>query len=59
MTDDTAHVSLRRIISLEMADAFVCGWREMVMAELEWMRREMPYADTVELTLICERRADG
>ena len=57
--DETAHAELRcRIALTEMADRFVLGWKEMVMIELDQMRREMPYADTLELRLICERR-DG
>jgi hypothetical protein len=57
--DETAHTSLSRRVDLTvMADAFVGGWKAYVMAELDDMRREMPYADTVHLTLICERRPD-
>lgn len=56
--DGTAHASLTRRIDLTlMADNFVLGWKEAVMIELDRMRREMPYADTLELRLICERRA--
>ncbi len=58
MDDETARVNLRQVIVLELADAFVLGWREMVMLELDRMRRMMPYADTLELTLICERKRD-
>jgi hypothetical protein len=59
VTDDpTAHASLSRRIDLTtMADNFVLGWKEAVMIELEQMRREMPYADTLELRLVCEREA--
>lgn len=42
--DDTAHAELRRRVDLT------------VMAELDQMRAEMPYADILELRLICERR---
>lgn len=58
MTDDeTARATLSRRIDLTtMADSFVLGWKEMVMIELEQMRREMPYADALELRLECERR---
>ncbi len=55
--DDTAHAELRRRVDLTvMADSFVLGWKQAVMAELDQMRAEMPYADTLELRLICERR---
>ena len=55
--DATARASLSRRIDLTaMADNFVLGWKEMVMIELDQMRGEMPYADTLELRLICERR---
>jgi hypothetical protein len=46
----------RRIALTTLADNFVLGWKEAVMIELDRMRREMPYADTLELRLICERR---
>jgi hypothetical protein len=56
MDDETAHASLSRRVDLTtMADSFVLGWREMVMIELDQMRREMPYADTLVLRLECER----
>ena len=55
--DDTAHAELRRRVDLTvMADSFVLGWKQAVMAELDQMRAEMPYADILELRLICERR---
>jgi hypothetical protein len=55
--DETARATLTRIIDLTtMADSFVLGWREMIMIELDQMRREMPYADTLILRLECERR---
>ena len=54
--DETAHASLRRRVDLELADRFVLGWKEMVMPELDRMRAEMPYADTLVLRLECERR---
>jgi hypothetical protein len=57
--DETAHARLERRIDLTtMADSFVLGWKEAVMIELDRMRREMPYADTLQLTLICERRPE-
>ena len=57
--DATAHASLSRRIDLTvMADSFVLGWKEAILIELDGMRREMPYADTLELHLICERRRD-
>lgn len=61
MDDETARASLSRVIDLTvMADSFRLGWKEMVMIELDQMRREMPYADTLILRLECERRpADG
>jgi len=58
MEDETARVTLRQVVVLELADAFVLGWREMVMLELDRMRRMMPYADMLELTLTCERKRD-
>ena len=56
--DETAHAELRHRIDLEGADLTIIGWKQAVMIELDRMRREMPYADTLELRLICERR-DG
>lgn len=58
MTDDeTARATLSRVIDLtEMADNAVIGWKQAVMIELDRMRREMPYADTLVLRLECERR---
>ena len=57
--DETAHAELRRRIDLTLlADSFVLGWKEAVLIELDRMRREMPYADTLELRLICERRPE-
>jgi hypothetical protein len=54
--DETARATLSRRIDLTtMADSAVIGWREAVMIELDRMRREMPYADTLELRLVCER----
>jgi hypothetical protein len=54
--DPTAYASLSRRIDLTtMADSFVLGWKEAVVIELDLMRREMPYADTLELRLACER----
>ena len=52
--DDTAHAELRRRVDL--ADNAVIGWKQAIMVELDRMRAEMPYADTLELRLICERR---
>jgi hypothetical protein len=57
--DDTAHAELRHRIDLTtLADSFVLGWKQAVMIELDRMRAEMPYADTLELRLICERRTE-
>jgi hypothetical protein len=57
--DETARAVLRSRVSLELADAFIGGWKALVMAELDRMRAEMPYADTLEITLISERRNDA
>ena len=57
--EGTAYASLSRRIDLTtQADAFVLGWKQAAMLELDQMRREMPYADTLELRLICERRRE-
>jgi hypothetical protein len=58
VSDDlTAYASLSRRLDLAgLADNFVPGWKEAVVIELDLMRREMPYADTLELRLVCERR---
>jgi hypothetical protein len=56
--DSTAHAELREMVSLEEADMFVLGWKERIFYELDQMRREMPYADTLELRLTCRRRSD-
>jgi len=57
--DETAHAELRRRIDLTtLADNFVLGWKQAVMLELDRMRAEMPYADTLELRLVCERRPE-
>jgi hypothetical protein len=55
--DGTSRASLSRRIDLTtMADSFVLGWKEAILIELDLMRRDMPYAGTLELRLICERR---
>jgi len=57
--DETAHAELcRRIDLTTQADGFALGWKNAALLELDAMRREMPYADTLELRLICERRGD-
>jgi len=57
MDDETARVSLTRQIDLTAnADNAVIGWKEAVMIELDRMRAEMPYADTLTLRLECVRR---
>lgn len=56
--DQTARAELRRLVDLELADSFLLGWKAQVFEELDRMRREMPYADTLELRLTCERRSD-
>jgi hypothetical protein len=54
--DETARATLSRRIDLTtMADNAVIGWKEAVMIELDRMRAEMPYADTLVLRLECER----
>ena len=57
--DETARVSVSRHIDLEMADLFRGGWKALVVDELDRMRAEMPYADSVELRLACERRPEA
>ena len=58
--DETAHAELRRRIDLTtLADNAVIGWKQAVLAELDDMRREMPYADVLEVRLVCERRRDA
>lgn len=55
--DETARAILTRRVDLTtMADGFILGWKELVMLELDQMRAEMPYADTLILRLECERR---
>ena len=46
----------RRVDLTTLADSFVLGWKQAVLIELDRMRAELPYADTLQLTLICERR---
>jgi hypothetical protein len=54
--DETAHASLSRRVDLTtLADSFRGGWKQAVLLELDAMRREMPYADTLVLRLECER----
>ena len=55
MPDETAHAELRRRVSLAEADSFVLGWKQMVALELDAMRAEMPYADTLTLALSTDR----
>ena len=56
-SDPTARAELTYRLDLtEFADYFRLGWKEMVMIELDRMRAEMPYADTLILRLECERR---
>ena len=55
--EDTAYAQLINRLSLDMIDTMVVGWKQVVLRELDKMRREMPYADTIEIRLICERRA--
>lgn len=54
--DETAGVSLIHRINLELADAYVAGWKAMVCLELDAMRREFPYADELELRLSTRRK---
>jgi len=58
MSDETARASLTRHVDLAMADAYVNGWLTLITQVLDAMRAEMPYADTVRLTLTCERKPD-
>jgi hypothetical protein len=56
--DETALVTLTRRVDLTtLADGFALGWKAAVMIELDRMRAELPYADTLILRLECERRA--
>lgn len=55
--EETAYAQLINRLDLEMIDTMVVGWKEVVLWELDKMRREMPYADTLEIRLISERRA--
>lgn len=50
-------VSLTRIVQLELADAFIPGWKQAVLIDLADMRRQMPDARTLVLRLECERQA--
>jgi hypothetical protein len=59
MDDETARASISRRIDLAQADAMVLGWERAVLLELDRMRAELPYADTLELRLTCERPADA
>lgn len=52
---DGDSVEIRTRISLEMADDFVLGWKEMVMIELDRLRMQMPRADELEIRLIQRR----
>lgn len=54
--EETAYAQLVNRLGLEILDSAVVGWKEVVLYELDKMRREMPYADTIEIRLICERR---
>jgi hypothetical protein len=53
--DETGSTSLTRIVDLNEADEFVLGWKELVMLELDRMRRELRYADQLVLRLECRR----
>jgi len=39
-----------------MIDTAVAGWKYIILHEIDKMRAQMPYADTIEIRLICERR---
>ena len=54
--EETAYAQLINRIPLEMIDTMVVGWQQVILHEIDKMRREMPYADTIEIRLICERR---
>jgi hypothetical protein len=57
MADETARVTVSRIVRLDDADQFIGGWQQMIMIELAQMRAKMPFADTLVLTLATEREA--
>lgn len=57
MEDETAHVSIQRVLYLDEIDQARIGWKEAVLLELDRMRAEMPYADMLWLRLTSERRA--
>lgn len=54
--DETAYAQLVNRLPFDMIDNAVVGWQQIVLHELDKMRREMPYADTIEIRLIAERR---
>lgn len=57
MSDETGYISLTRRVDLELIDPL--GWKEAVLRELDEMRNELPYADTLTLRFACERRSDA
>lgn len=54
--DDGTVIEISTRVRLDLADDFVLGWKEMVMAELERLREQMPRADQLEIRLT-QRRA--
>ncbi len=54
--EETAYAQLVNRIPLVMIDTAVAGWKYIILHEIDKMRAQMPYADTIEIRLICERR---
>ena len=54
--EDTAYAQMINRLPLDMLDSTVAGWKPVIIREIDKMRAEMPYADTIEIRLICERR---
>lgn len=55
--EETAYAQLINRLYFDMIDSMVVNWKEVVLYELDKMRREMPYADFIEIRLVCERRS--
>ncbi len=54
--EETAYAPLVKRIPLDVIDMAVVGWKQVILHELDIMRAQMPYADTIEIRLIAERR---
>ena len=54
--EETAYAQLVNRVSLDMIDTTIVGWQQIILHEIDKMRRMMPYADTIEIRLIAERR---